>query len=106
MNVAEHRGPYATQLIARIPLVGALIAAPTAVPAQVRVRVDIGGDRGPAIGVVAYSSARERDWPGSYRRWTPVTLYYGADRRYYRQPYRDDRRYTDERTRSRGHDRR
>ncbi len=73
--------------LAGISLVGAIIAAPAAASAQVRVQVDIGGRRGPEIGVVAYSPRRVGEWRDNYQRWTPVTLYYYEPaRRYYARP--------------------
>ena len=66
-----------------LPLLGALIAAPARVTAQINLSVRFGARLGPEIGVYAYSQERQGDWRTSYRQWTPVTLY-DVNGHYYR----------------------
>lgn len=79
-----------TATIATLPLVGALLTLPVRAPAQAPVSVVFGPRLGPEIGVFEYSPARDGEWRGNYRRWTPVTLY-DVNGRYYRSEVRGAR---------------
>lgn len=63
-------------------LVGALMAAPVRVPAQVQISVAVGARLGPPVAVFAYSSDRYGDWRRDYSRWTPVVIF-EVNGRYY-----------------------
>ena len=58
-----------------VSLVAALAVVPAAGSAQ-RISISFGARLGPAIELTAYSQERMGDWHNSYRRWTPVKLYY------------------------------
>jgi len=71
-----------------LAVLGGLTTVPSRASAQIR--ITFGARLGPEIGISAYSQERMGDWRGSYRRWTPVTLY-DINGRYYRNQVRGAR---------------